>query len=78
MTHLEIGEATVRSVGADDELALPAEELRSHPLVIEPYVAEIAQHRGIGRGLHGLCVLRNLPRAVLIGVAPGTGDRAYV
>ncbi len=73
VSNLEVGELPVRSVGADDELVVPPEELRSPPQVIEARAAEVAEHRRVGRGLHGLCVLRSLPRAVLIGVAPGAG-----
>ena len=55
---LERGELAVGSVGFDQKLAVLAKEARAHAVVVEGHIGEIAEHRLLGRVIHGMLVLR--------------------
>src|SRR5262249_29006267 len=59
--HLERGELAVGAVGLDEEFPALAEEAGMHAVIIKACVGEIAQHRCLGRVLHGEFVLRAVP-----------------
>jgi hypothetical protein len=56
--YLERGELAVRVVGLDEEFPGLAEEAGMHAVMVKVRVAEIAEHRLVGRMLHGELVLR--------------------
>ena len=58
---LEGGELAVRPVGLDEKLSVLAEEARTHAVIVEARVVEIAEHRLVGRVLHREVVLRGAP-----------------
>ena len=62
---LEVGELAVGPVGLDEELSVLAEEARTHAVIVEARIVEIAEHRFVGRVLHGVLVLRAAPELAL-------------
>jgi len=56
--HLECGKLAVRPVGLDEELPIATEEAGMHAIIIKARVGEIAEHRFVGRMLHGEPMLR--------------------
>ena len=78
VADLEIGEFAVRSVGVDEELAVPPEEPRSDVPVGEGGIVEVAEDGGLGRLGHRQVVVRAAPRLALGLVAPGAGGAADV
>jgi hypothetical protein len=60
--HLERGELAVGVVGLDEEFPGLAEEAGVHAVMVKARVAEIAEHRLVGRMLHGELVLRCAPQ----------------
>jgi len=66
---LEGRELSVRPVGLDLELIAFAEEPRTHAVVVEDRIGEIAEYRLVGRLIHGVLVLRGAPEPRLRLVA---------
>ncbi len=71
--HLEGGELAVRAVGLDEELAVLAEKARTHAVIIEAGVVEVAKHGLVGRVIHRVLVLRAVPQLRFGLVTAGTG-----
>ena len=69
----EGGELSVWSVGLDKKLPVLAEETGMHAVIVETRVVEIAEHRLVGRVLHGEVVLRGAPQLRFGTVAAGAG-----
>ena len=70
---LEHAELAVRPVGLDQEFSVLAEEARAHAVVVKVRVVEIAEHRLVGRVIHGVLVLRRSPKLRFRLMAPGAG-----
>ena len=73
---LEGAELAVRAVGLDDEFSVLAEEAGAHAEIFETRIVEIAEHRLVGRVLHGELVLRRAPQVRFGAVAAGAGFAA--
>ena len=58
---VEVGDGSVGSVGVDDELPVAAEEARNDAVPLELRSGEVAEHGHLGRGRHGLEVMRDCP-----------------
>ena len=71
--HLERGELAVGTVGLDQELPVLAEEARTHAVIIEARIGEIAEHRFLGGVLHRVLVLGAAPQVRFGAVAAGAG-----
>ena len=63
----------VGPIGLDEKLPILAEEAGSYAVIVEGHIAEIAEHRFVGRMLHGKLMLRAAPELRLRPVAAGTG-----
>src|SRR5262249_34148205 len=74
--HLERGELGVRPVGLDEEFPALAEEAGMYAVIIKARAGEIAQHRCLGRVLHGEFVLRAVPELRLRRMALRAGVAA--
>src|SRR5206468_4364541 len=74
---LEIGEASVGAVGADEETAVALEECGLDPFVSEFRAIEVAEHRRAAGDLHGALMVRAAPRLVfgLVALPAGGGTR---
>src|SRR6202022_1921714 len=75
--HFERGELAVGTISLDQKFSVPAEEARMHAVIIEARIAEIAQHRFVGRVIHGLLMLRPTPKLCLRLMAAGAALAAY-
>src|SRR5262245_24756807 len=74
--HLERGELAVSPVGLDEELPIATEEAGMYAVIIKARVGEIAQHRCLGRVLHGEPMLRRAPKLRLPLMTAGAGIAA--
>ena len=70
---LEHADLAVRPVGLDQELSVLAEESRTRPVVLKIRIVEVAEHRFLGRVIHGMLVLRRSPKLRFRPMAPRAG-----
>ena len=59
---LEGRKLAVGPVGLDQEFSVLAKEARSHAVIVEARIVEIAEHRFVGRMVHRMLVLRRAPQ----------------